>query len=246
MDQSKEIIDSIFGSFADSDDDDEQTNANNAIIEAKLTEIRDDLVGVGGHRGLFALCPLPPGTMVVSEVPTVTWGGEGGIIGLDDPDNLANVVELCCCNPEAYAVTQVLHPRSLVDCDEIELTKVREILSSSVVTRIAQVAGHIVDTDEVFRVVLVLQHNGFGSGLYRYLTMLNHSCNPNCVKYSPSAGFSDASYFHQFSYTSAFDFYSSLCLSVCPSVRSSSLFSSTHFRLLPYIHSPLTFPPNHN
>ena len=188
MDQSKKIIDSIFGSSADSDDDYAQTNANISISEAKLTEIRDDLIGVGGHRGLFALHPLPPGIMVVSEVPTVTWGREGGIIGLDDPDNLANVVELCCCNPEAYAVTQALHPRSLSDCDEIELTKVQELLPSSVVTRIAQVAGHIVDHNEVFRVVLVLQHNGFGSGLYRHLTMLNHSCNPNCIKYSPSPG----------------------------------------------------------
>ena len=64
MDQSKKIIDSIFGSSADSDDDDAQTNANISISEAKLTEIRDDLIGVGGHRGLFALHPLPPGIMV--------------------------------------------------------------------------------------------------------------------------------------------------------------------------------------
>ena len=191
MNQSKEIIDSIFGSAVDSDDDDAETNANGTINnETKLTELRDDLVGVGGNRGLFALCPLPPGIMVVSEVPTVTWGSEKGIIGLDDPDNLANVVELCCCNPEAYAVTQVLHPRSLSDCDEIELTKVQELFPLSVVTHIVQVAGHIVDQNEVFRVVLVLQHNGFGSGLYRHLTMLNHSCNPNCVKYSPSPGHS--------------------------------------------------------
>jgi hypothetical protein len=36
-------------------------------------------------------------------------------------------------------------------------------------------------------VALALQHNGFGSGLYLQLAMVNHACHaPNCIKTSPT------------------------------------------------------------
>lgn len=36
-------------------------------------------------------------------------------------------------------------------------------------------------------VALALQHNGFGSGLYLQLAMVNHTCYaPNCIKTSPT------------------------------------------------------------
>lgn len=183
-------IEGIFG-FAhddDSDEDNEQlqlpptksTKANST--SKRLTVIRSELIDVGGGRGLFALQALPPGVLVASEVPTATWS-EGTI---DDPSYLATVVQLCCCNKAAYAITQLLHPRELVDCDEFELAKARELLSSAAVAEIVQNAN--LTDSEVIRVLLVLQHNGFGSGLYHSLTMLNHSCDPNAIKYSPSPG----------------------------------------------------------
>lgn len=42
-----------------------------------------------------------------------------------------------------------------------------------------------VQKDEILRIFLVLQHNAFASGLYKYLSLFNHSCIPNCIKFSP-------------------------------------------------------------
>ncbi|KNC82544.1 hypothetical protein SARC_05171 [Sphaeroforma arctica JP610] len=39
-------------------------------------------------------------------------------------------------------------------------------------------------TDALTRMLLALQFNGFASGLYLHLSIVNHSCNPNCVKTS--------------------------------------------------------------
>ena len=168
----------------DDDDDDHGNRGAIATTQPPLTEVRDKLVDVGGGRGVFALRPLPAGVLVVSEVPTATWG-DGD---LSDPAFLASVVETCCCSKDAYAVTQALHPRLFAECDVVELTKARELLPDDVQAAIAARAGFGADVGEVVRVALVLQHNGFGSGLYRSLTMLNHSCVPNAVKYSPSSG----------------------------------------------------------
>ena len=183
------LLSSIFG-FGTSDiDDDDSNNGEQQVAGSSsasaLTAVRDQLADVGGGRGVFALRALPAGVLVVSEVPMVTWS-DGD---LSDPAFLASVVEACCCNEDAYAVTQALHPRLFAECDAYELTKARELLPEPLQAGIAAKAGWgDRDISEVVRVALVLQHNGFGSGLYRSLTMLNHSCVPNAIKYSPSPG----------------------------------------------------------
>jgi hypothetical protein len=44
----------------------------------------------------------------------------------------------------------------------------------------------LIDTD-CFRLLLVLRYNGLQSGIYLHVAMLNHSDQPNCVKFMPSA-----------------------------------------------------------
>jgi hypothetical protein len=47
-----------------------------------------------------------------------------------------------------------------------------------------------VDEAEGLRLLLTLKSNGFRSGLYLHLSVFNHSCTPNCVKWSPAQGLS--------------------------------------------------------
>jgi hypothetical protein len=38
------------------------------------------------------------------------------------------------------------------------------------------------DKSELLRLLCVLHFNGFGSGIYSHLAIVNHSCKPNCIK----------------------------------------------------------------
>eukprot|EP01034_Spumella_vulgaris_P031790 gene31790-39272_t len=60
---------------------------------------------------------------------------------------------------------------------------VNKTLSYDILTHIATESR--LSATEVRRIFLTLQHNGFSSGLYEFLSIANHSCNPNCIKFVP-------------------------------------------------------------
>ena len=41
------------------------------------------------------------------------------------------------------------------------------------------------DEIDVYRTMLALRYNGFGSGIYLHFAMFNHDDDPNCIKYTP-------------------------------------------------------------
>ena len=190
--QTDEILLSLFGSSAedDSDDDDQALGVNVKSIGSSehstlsaVTEFSD----IGGCRGLTALSKIPPGVLILAEIPAVTWSGSN----LEEEDDLGRTIEACLNSELAHQTTKILHPQSLKSCDTEEIQRAEDVLGSLRISEIASKSG--VTIEEVLRVLLVLQHNGFESGLYGVLTMLNHSCNPNCIKFSPSTGSSSAS-----------------------------------------------------
>jgi hypothetical protein len=44
---------------------------------------------------------------------------------------------------------------------------------------------------DILRLLLAMRYNGLESGIYRHVAMLNHDCHPNCVKFRPTAGYSE-------------------------------------------------------
>ena len=188
--QSESVLQDLFGTSSDDDSDSDTVAESSSVATTLITSTRISAVvemhNVGGNRGVVALCRIPPGVLLLAETPTATWNCNN----LEEEDLLA-AVEACFSIKGAHDTIKTLHPINLTDCDGEEITRAEELIGRD---KIAGIAIKVSETnEEVLRVVLALQHNGFGSGLYGVLTMLNHSCSPNCVKFSPSTGSSSAS-----------------------------------------------------
>jgi hypothetical protein len=180
-------MESMFGADSGSSDDDEtpcSTTADGDTMHmppTQLVSVRS--MDVGGGRGVFANGDLPAGFLVLSEIPVVTWPDECS--DLEDHANLLRALYLLCTNRDAFEVSTHLHPLVLGDADADEIAAAREILSEDVDNSILEDSAKT--TEDALRVLLTLQHNGFVSGLYQNLSLVNHSCNPNCIKFAPTA-----------------------------------------------------------
>jgi len=157
----------LFGSCSSGEDADEQTTP--------AISIRDN-VAVGGGRGFFATRDLPAGVLLLCEVPWVRWP-EGG--DLSDPEALFAAALLILDGPGLEA-SRSLHPACQAEALPAEVVAVRELHQS----RLQHHVDGGGDDEEVVRVLLALQHNGFSSGLYTQLSIFNHSCDPNTIKFS--------------------------------------------------------------
>jgi hypothetical protein len=157
-----------------------------SIAEVRTTE--DALVG--GQRGVYANCDLPSGSLVVLEWPYLTWNNQKNF---NDPTILLSMVELILVDDKAFSMSKDLYPLSIysVSPEEIENLKIEY----SDITALEQIVSKfsLPSIDEIYRLLLVIKHNAFSSGLYHKLCMINHSCNPNCIKFEPRQGSRGAS-----------------------------------------------------
>lgn len=168
--------------FGSDDDEDQQEVTKQALshlsVNKPLAEIRT-IKNIGGERGLFAKFDIPAGALIISEIPIIVWPE----CDLTEVENLIQVLELVCSNQQAIDATKNLHPRKIEDADEFEILNVNKTISFQVLSQIA--TDSRLSPTEVRRIFLTLQHNGFSSGLYEFLSIANHSCNPNCIKFVP-------------------------------------------------------------
>ena len=67
------------------------------------------------------------------------------------------------------------HPR-LTYSDLVQLASDRGLTSRN---------GEPLTSYDMMRLLLVCRYNGFESGIYLHLAMINHDCYPNCVKFAP-------------------------------------------------------------
>jgi hypothetical protein len=141
----------------------------------------------GGNRGIFATCDLGTGSLVLAEVPIMAWVD----CDLFSFDNLAAALRSVCADRLTADASKFLHPVALNHADPFEVDRARESLGSDLISSISAEYG--MDINEIVRIFLVLQHNGFESGFYKYLCLINHSCDPNCIKFSPTQGTMGAS-----------------------------------------------------
>ncbi len=162
------------------EEEEESQTPQEPPILSKRISVRH-MEGVGGGRGVFAEVDIPPGTLILAERPLCHWPPGSS---LSDPFVLAQCIEQIFTSPVLHEVSLFLHPNHLREADSEEIKKLETYLID--VTNELKDLCPTLTLDELIRIALVLQHNGFESGLYKYLSLVNHSCIPNCIKFSPS------------------------------------------------------------
>ena len=179
---------SMFGESSDDSETEEsdrrsQSRATSQVEATSLhyAEVKE-VSGIGGGRGIFAKTDLPPGCLIFSEISSMTFRDAAD---LDDPAEFLYTVEQVCKDAKAFECCKVLHPVSIDDVPQEDVEAMKMNWNGDSLLTLASKLH--CPRDEIVRVGLALQHNGFASGLYHTLTKLNHSCSPNCIKFKPTA-----------------------------------------------------------
>ena len=179
-------MDEDWGLFGSSDDDDEP-GIKKSLSTNRAMVLREDL-SCGGNRGFFAEENLEAGRLLLAEVPWITWP----LGDLSTPANLWAAAAAVLENPAALEASTTLHPLSLDDAQEGEADAMRKEHGERMVALLDK--GEPKSTEsELVLLLLRLHHNGFASGLYTRLSIFNHSCDPNVIKFSTTSSTAGAS-----------------------------------------------------
>ena len=162
-------------------------STSNAICNASLRYgiIRSDLEFIGGRRGVFASMDLNVGCLINAEKAFLTWDRT---LDFTDIDNLTDVIIEILSSNDIMMLTKQLHPRTIDDIDLHEKNELIQLIDNhdhygpTYLQYLSSTSA--IDVEEIIRIGLVLQHNGFQSGLYSQQSLFNHSCDPNCIKLS--------------------------------------------------------------
>jgi hypothetical protein len=164
----------------------------------------------GGGRGYVALKNLSPGTLVLLEKPIMVWPEEqiGNALTLLSAQHVLS-------HPNAAKIIHDIedfHPtKAVVDssAESDNPEQVEEMIGAlhekhdkdPLLTNLVQLAQNIsvknrdataLTSTDIERIVLALRYNGLESGVYCHVAMLNHKCQPNCVKFLPDSEESDS------------------------------------------------------
>ncbi|KAG7384253.1 hypothetical protein PHYPSEUDO_002856 [Phytophthora pseudosyringae] len=141
--------------------------------------------GVGGSRGYVATRDLKPGTRVLVEQLYVPWPSD---VETADPEFFLATMESVLSRPDYADIMQHLghlFPKQLSELPEELLAAGRQKYGPQVDELCRNFSGLALSHDRVLQNVFAMQCNAFDSGVFLYNAMLNHDCNPNCVKFTP-------------------------------------------------------------
>ena len=136
---------------------------------------------VGGGRGFLATRDLQPGELLLAEAPLLAWSEE-------DTHELLPMLRAVLGSPDALRAMRQLHPTQLTPALREQWSAERSEVVESLVPQLQAVGGHSAAEarDELLRLCLCLQFNGFASGLFLHQAIFNHACplRANCDKAS--------------------------------------------------------------
>lgn len=144
----------------------------------------------GGGRGVICTADIAAGTMLMAELPLLFMPTKAQCeeqAGLADEICVAALLDLPSdlCS-DILKDLEVLHPQSLSEIGEerVQVLKARykKALVKGIETRTAQELK--LTDDQILRVFCALRSNAFETGVYCVISMINHSCRPNCIKWS--------------------------------------------------------------
>ena len=153
----------------------------------------DTLNSIGGNRGIIAN-PLahedvPAGSLLLAEAPMISWTESD--VDLSDPSGVEKAIRelLQPRNQHVLKVCQIhLYPQLKVFSNTTHGEEINQIkthlLGEIHLSSLLRDFPFLVEI-EIIQLVAVLKHNGLLSGLYRNISMLNHSCDPNCIVFKP-------------------------------------------------------------
>lgn len=168
---------------------------------------------MGGGRGYIATGDLPPGTLLLVEKPIFQWpeeqiGRELGLVSIlhvarhSDAKQITHDMERL--HPTLEAVDGYLGAnddqvqkndanveqidsmmKALSTKHEDEDALIEKILDLYRQKNILRSDDRELTKEDVFRMLLALRYNGFGTGVYLHFAIFNHAENPNCIKFAP-------------------------------------------------------------
>lgn len=149
----------------------------------------------GGGRGVFALENIEAGSLIMSEIPISEIPShppdrdpaERFVLHLTNEKNALSRLERVAIMENI----KYLHPQSLHDITQEHLTFIKNRsakLLSEMQTNTIAIDLNLNEADTLYRVICALHFNGFTTGVYLHLAMVNHSCCGNCVKWGVREG----------------------------------------------------------
>lgn len=163
--------------FGDSD------SGSDEAEHSPVAEIRDTGVTIGGNRGVYACKFIPAGSLIMLEWPSFVWRPDQ----LDNEDELFSLLCQMMNDGLSSRVFTDLHPKHLINVNIIEVDDARNFFGDKILSLESS------QYNEFIRTYLAFKHNGFRSGLYHALCMINHSCVANSIKFEPRKGSRGAS-----------------------------------------------------
>lgn len=159
----------------------------------------------GGGRGFVATRDLDPGTLILLEEPVIEWpkeqiGAELGIVSifhiLEQESAQKLLHDLEEFHPTKIAVDEFktgdVQIKDMVEKLENELRDdLPALVDLAKVKCLSNHNGAALDSRDMVRLLLALRYNGFESGIYLHLAMLNHDSYPNSVKFVPTNTYSE-------------------------------------------------------
>jgi SET domain len=159
----------------------------------------------GGGRGFVATRDLDPGTLIIVEEPVIEWpkeqlGAELGVVSilhiLEQDSAQKLIYDLEDFHPTKGAVDEFkvgdVQVKDMIEKLEDELGDgLPALIDLAKVKRLSNRDGTALDARDMVRLLLALRYNGFESGVYLHLAMLNHDSYPNSVKFVPTITYSE-------------------------------------------------------
>lgn len=143
-----------------------------------------NIPSIYGGRGFIATEDIKPGTVLLQEVPIMKLTStkiDGMLEEIFKHKDYKNII---------YQLS-FLHPISLDHLEKQELIDFR-VEHKDIVDKIygglSEGQKKDYSKDDVLKIALELRFNGFSSGIYLHLSIFNHSCKSNCIKFAPQQG----------------------------------------------------------
>jgi hypothetical protein len=147
----------------------------------------------GGGRGVFARGFIRAGTVVLTEIPRVTIPDDAcsDAQTRQQPMHLTYALRIVsgACGPQKELLAELagLHPAGSCQVPEEHRDALLKEFSPhfDALSKASAAHGHAInDHEELFLLLCRLRFNCFSSGLYLTSSLVNHSCDPNCSKFS--------------------------------------------------------------
>lgn len=90
------------------------------------------------------------------------------------------------CSKSSLDEVQILNMISKLKQDKQNVTVAQSLVKYASELSILNSDKSIITENDIYRMLLTMQYNGFDSGLYLYFSIFNHSEDPNCIKFRPA------------------------------------------------------------